>query len=309
MESFGRDSTAPGGSPIGEVLARSDFAEGVPAMIEYHGGEWMVKDGVLMQSAKSDDVSLASVKVGGETNYRVQARVKMLDTSPGATAGIVGRIQRDGSCYMLCLHVRSDGRKVIQLRRSEADHITYNVNPRAPLFNDPCMKKGSTLVGDNCFIDNIHIDEWHLLTLDCHGGNFVGYLDGSPTLNAAFWWCEPRGRAPEPWVIGPVGLCTQRSGAQFDDLSVWHLIIDSHMATPTRGLYDARGRLLPCRPYAGFLERMMEYELNVKRNVLMVPAKGTIKQERLLCSEDLEVTPHGVKDTEGHVWPSYCVSI
>ena len=92
MKSFGRDSMAPGGNPLGEVLAHLDFGEEVPGVIRRWAGEWTVKGNVLTKSDRSDDVNVASVHIGGDTNYRVQARVRMLDMSPGATAGIGARI-------------------------------------------------------------------------------------------------------------------------------------------------------------------------------------------------------------------------
>ena len=175
-EPFGRDKMADGGSPLGKVLCQFDFSsDDVPVGLSKQLGKWSVEDGVLTQSARLDKASFASVHVGGQANYRVQARIRMPNPAAGALVGIVARLQPDGSCYMLCLHVREDGRKNIQLWRGQPDAPTPCVTVDAYHPN--------VLVADSDFIDEVNLQEWQELTMDCHGQHVAGYLDGLPRLS------------------------------------------------------------------------------------------------------------------------------
>ena len=298
----GNEGEAKDQSVIGKQRHRLDFSRGMPKALALRTGEWSAKDGRLTQSAVSEEMSLAVAHAGGKTNYRVEARVRLLEAGPGALAGIIARKQPGGSGYVLALHVRRDGRKTLQLRHEVAGQP------------DPCMNGATknvvggaypqlsrTWSGDIAFVDDIALDRWHLLTLDVYGPHVVGYLDGRPLLNFSFGVGTGE---PALYAGGDVGLCSRRARAQFDDVAVWDLTADSHMATPAHGRYDAQGRLLPHHSYAEYLDRMMDWQINFKGNMLLVPGHGTWKQG----DETFEVTPHGFKDADGHVWPAYCFS-
>ena len=298
-ESAGTHETAADENPLGKILARFDFGDAeLPKAISTRQGQWSVGNGVLTQSAELANASFAQVDVGDITDYRLHARMKMLESRPGALAGIVARLQPDGFCYMLCLHVRDDGRKNIQLWRGQPDAA------------NPCITIGAhhpnVLVADSDFVDEIQLADWHELALDCLGQNVLGYLDGVPRLSYTFG-VGPVGigesKTPPPLDGGSPGLCAVKTRAEFDDVAVWELATDSHIPTSAHGLFDAEGRLLPCKPYTEFLDRLMDWNINVKRNVLLIPSEGTFQ----MLGESYKVTPNGFQDAEGHLWPSYCV--
>ncbi|HOE97310.1 MAG TPA: AGE family epimerase/isomerase [Candidatus Sumerlaeota bacterium] len=206
---------------------------------------WATSDGISQTAATREPQKL----LFGEkdwNDYSIRAQVQLLNPDVGSRAGLMLQAAGTGTYVAFWLIMRQNG-------------------PYAELRFE--QSEGLDLTGDQSWLAELDLTQWHELRADVHGAEIACYVDDQPV--ASFWFAgtPPDYNSHGPtWendpVQGRVGLITAQCAANFRNIAVEPLSDFSSIVTPQRGRRDAEGNLLPRWSYAETIRKMGEWMIH-----------------------------------------------
>lgn len=215
------------------VLSRTTFGDGLGNFQRQAMGEWGAQNGHVLQM---DPQGLALLPASGQrqSRYSVTLRVRLQEQSGEPEAGLL-------------------------IHFLDPDHfLAYSVKKKqaGPFVQLRIVRKKPDIsfVADQAPLAGMATD-WFELRADVDGADVYGLVNGKPVLAYGFQGTPPaynsHGKSwdPDP-TEGQPGLMAYDSRAEFEGFQVAPYVKSSPMATPLKGKYDRRGKLMPRQSYS-----------------------------------------------------------
>ena len=196
-------------------------------------GEWREEKGRILQLDEKG-TALLLWDEPEQGRYTASVRVRLSQKKEGGEAGLLLNLT-DADHYLVYSVKNKKSGRYVQLRIVRKKPQVSFVADQAPLPSEP--------------------QDWLELRAAVEGADVYGFVNGKPALAYSFQGAAPpynsHGKTWEPDPErGRVGLIAVDTAAGYSGFQVGPLVKFSGWATPLKGRYDARGKLLPRQSYA-----------------------------------------------------------
>ena len=239
-------------SPIaGRQLAPSKvLADGLSRFERQAMGEWKETGGTISQlDPKGTAILLAKAPQQGR--YSVSVRVRVPAKTVNQEAGLLLHFSDPDNFLSFSLKYKKSG-LFASLRIAR-------------------KKPGISFVADQAPFSS-SIGEWVDLRAEVDGANVYGYVNNQPSVAFSFQGTPPpynsHGKTwdPDP-EKGRIGLFTVDAEAEYAEFRIGSFNPPRDLATPLRGMYDERGKLLPRRSYSETMKLFTDWFVHSEKVV------------------------------------------
>jgi hypothetical protein len=226
-----------------KVLFQSDLRGPDAPQGRQVSGTWAASSEGLRQTAHSGAGMLLLYDSKWNRPFTASVRTRLYDPQRGAESGLLLQF-RDHQNYVVFSVARKKGGTYAVLR--------IQVDP------------GYSMVGDEAPLD-IDLAQWHELSVDAFGPNFLASVDGKPVASFSFLGVSPPSHTndgtiwPQDPTHGSLGLCTSSVEAEFSGFKVSQKSEYADIITPQFPSRDSEGALLPRQSYAESMKRLTEW--------------------------------------------------